>query len=154
MQETASANASRRTAPASSASAPVEAAIVAAPKTAGIAAASGERKTSSSASISSGSAISSARCTAASEERVPSRVSIGRPVTVARTGIEVDVATSLSTASLRSAISWCVPLTDSRSSARSPDGRSAVLPDEVVHGLSTRTPGRRASLALSALPCS
>ena len=128
MQETASAKASRRTAPASRASAPVEAAIVAAPKTTGIAAASGERKTSSSASSSRGRAMSSARWTAASEERVPSRVSSGRPVTVARTGAEVCLATSFSTASLRAAIWSWVPLTDSSSSARSPAGRSARAP--------------------------
>ena len=94
MQEMASANASSRTAPAISASAPVDAAIVAAPKTTGIAAASGERKTSSSASSSSGRAMSSARWIAAIDVRVPSLVSSGMPVTVARTGAAVASSTS------------------------------------------------------------
>jgi hypothetical protein len=60
MQEIASANASRCTAEASSDSAPVDDAIVAAPKAAGIAAATNDWKTSSNAMNSSGSAISSA----------------------------------------------------------------------------------------------
>jgi len=153
MQETASANASIRTPAAISARAPVDDAIVAAPNMTGIAAARGERKTSSSASSSSGSAMSSARWIVPSDERVPSRASSGRPVTVAWTGAAVALPTRRCAATLRSAIWSWVPLTDSSTSARSLEGRSAERPADVDHGLITRTPGRLESRVTSALPC-
>ena len=97
--------------------------------------------------------MSSARWMADSDERVPSLVSSGMPVTVARTGAEVTSSTSRSADALRRAMSSCVPLTDSSRRARSPEGRSALRPEEVVHGLITRTPGRSESLVTSSLPC-
>ena len=141
MHEIARANASRWIARASSASAPVDAAIVAAPNAAGIAAAAKDWKTSSSAMNSSGSAMSSARWIADSELRVPSLDSSGMPVTVARTGSTVLRSTRRCAAALRRAMSARLPEIVSSSSALRAEGRSADCPDEADHGLSTRTPG-------------
>ncbi len=152
MHEIARANASRSMARASSASAPVDDAIIAAPNAAGMPAATNDWKTSSSAMNSSGRAMSSARWIAVSDRRVPSLESSGIPVIVARTGVEVVLSTRRWAASLRRSMSSRLPETVSSSSARPPDGRSADCPVEDDHGLSTRTPGRLASAVTSFLP--
>ncbi len=152
MHEIARANASSPIARASSDRAPVEAAIVAAPKAAGIAAAANDWKTSSSAMKSSGRAMSSARWIADSELRVPSLDSSGMPVTVARTGLTVRRSTRLRAASLRRAISARLPEIVSSKSALLLDGRSADCPEDADHGLSTRTPGRFDSAVTSLRP--
>jgi hypothetical protein len=65
---------------------PREASTVSAPKTSGIAAATGERKTSNSTISRNGKAISSPRSLAAIERSCSAREIVAKPVCVTRTG--------------------------------------------------------------------